>query len=266
MTTEGETTPGEPAFSLPEAFLRRQQVLAAELGVTAGFTSHPTTVGDATEANWVAMLRSVLPNRYGVGGLQAVDSRGDISEQIDVAIYDQQYAPLFFRSAGGVLIVPVESIYAVFEIKPEINKTLATYSGGKIASVRRLYRTSAEIHHVGGTTPGPDPATKPILGGILAARWGWTDRDSPAASAAIAGLEGDSRIDIGIALDSLAFDHTDGELSFSKPGTQLIYFALHLFRRLQPLATALAPDLEEYEKSVLPPANVRGSAETEPAG
>src|SRR4051812_2320079 len=93
-------------FNLAKAFLARQQALAATLGVTASFTSHGTTIGDASEANWVQMLRSVLPTRYGISPIFAVDHQGRISEQIDIAIYDQQYAPLFFTSPAGVRIVP----------------------------------------------------------------------------------------------------------------------------------------------------------------
>jgi hypothetical protein len=244
-------------FNLSKAFLRRQEVLAAELGVTASFTEHPTTIGDASEANWVDMLRSVLPNRYGVGPIFAVDHLGHISQQVDIAVYDQQYAPLFFTSKTGVRIVPAESIYAVFEVKPEINKSLTDYSGGKIASVRRLARTSGDIHHINGVTAGPHPDTKPILGGILAARWGWATRDSDAAPRAIRNLADFDRVDLGLALDTVAFDHRpDGDIRYSPVGTQLIFFALHLFRRLQPLATALAPDLDEYERFLVTPGEV----------
>lgn len=262
--SETSTSDDPRPFNLSKAFLHRQEVLAAQLGVTASFTGHTTTIGDASEANWVEMLRSVLPNRYGVGPIFAIDHLGHISEQIDIAIYDQQYAPLFFTSKAGVRIIPAESVYAVFEVKPEINKSLADYSSGKIVSVRRLARTSAEIHHLGGVTAGRDPDTKPILGGILAARWGWTSRESDAAPAAIRSLTDIHRIDLGLALDTVAFDHTpDGSILYSPPGTQLIFFALHLFRRLQPLATALAPDLDDYERSVVSPDEVPAGNDAE---
>ena len=252
MTDSSDDAP--KPFNLPKAFLHRQDVLAAELGVTGAFTAHMTTIGDASEARWGSMLRSVLPNRYGVSPVFVIDHVGHISDQIDLAVYDQQYAPLFFTSPAGVRIIPAESVYAVFEVKQEINKSLADYSGDKIASVRRLARAPADIYSIAGRTPAPDPSSKPILGGILAAHWDWSDRDSPAARAAITGLVGAQHVDLGLALDTLAFDHAlDGTLEYSPPGTQLIYFAIHLFRRLQPLATAFSPDLDVYERSLLAP-------------
>jgi len=48
------------AFDLRAAFQARQRALVENLKVTASFTPHSTTIGDASEADWVAMLRSWL--------------------------------------------------------------------------------------------------------------------------------------------------------------------------------------------------------------
>ena len=136
----------------------------------------------AHEADWVAMLRSWLPNRYRVGPIFAVDANGRQSQQIDVGIYDQHYAPSWFETPkGGVQFVPAESVYAVFEVKPEINKTYADYSGDKIASVRALHRTNGSFRHLGGVSQDQDLTTKPILGGTLTVRSGWVDMEGKAA-------------------------------------------------------------------------------------
>jgi len=207
------------------------------------------------------VLAEFLPGRYGVGPVFAVDSRGQQSQQIDVAVYDGQYAPLWFRSPGGTLFVPVESIYAAFEIKPEINKALAKYTGDKIASVRALHRTNAPIRHAGGWYPPQNLDDKPILGGLLAVRSGWTDITGKAAVQALTRLSGDHRIDLGIALDALSFNIPgDGAIAFSQPGTQLIYFAMRLFERLQDLGTALAIEVDRYEAHISPPDEATGPA------
>lgn len=238
-------------FDLAGAFLRKQEQLLASLNVTASFTSHPTTIGDASEADWTKMLREFLPARYGVGPVFAVDSRGRQSQQIDVAVYDRQYAFLFFEGPSGALFVPVESIYAVFEVKQEITKPLVEYSRKKIASVRALHRTSAGIKYAGGYYPPQDPAGKPILGGLLALRSGWTDMTGKAAVDTLQASDGDRGLDLGIALDSLAFDIAeDGSVAYSEPSTRLIYFVLRLFQRLQALGTALAVEVDSYEAHI----------------
>src|SRR4051794_4894404 len=85
--TAGEVT---RPFNLNKAFAAKQNALVAALGVTIEFTSHGTTIGDDSEANWIGMLREFLPNRYGIGAATVVDSKGRQSHQIDVAIYDRQ--------------------------------------------------------------------------------------------------------------------------------------------------------------------------------
>lgn len=240
------------AFDLRGAFLARQKALSTALGVAVEFTDHGTTIGNASEANWHTMLRDFLPARYGVGPVTVVDSAGSKSQQIDLAIWDSQYSPNWFTSPGGDRFVPAESVYAVFEVKPKIDKTYVEYAGVKIQSVRDLKRVPAQIHHLGGRTSAPDPASKPILGGILALRSGWTSGLAGAAGRkAVLSQTGSQRLDVGIALDDLSFDHhVDDSLHFSPEGTQLIFFAIRLFQRLQPIATAFSPEMLAYEQAL----------------
>ena len=68
MTEPPESVPdGDAAealtneFDLRRAFIAKQNALIAALNVTVGFTPHGTTIGDASEANWVAMLSPDAP-------------------------------------------------------------------------------------------------------------------------------------------------------------------------------------------------------------
>lgn len=73
---------------------------------------------------------------------------------------------------SGQLIIPAESVYAVFEAKQAINAYEVDYAQKKVVSVRRLYRTSLPIPHAGGLyPPKPLPA---ILGGLLAFESDWS--------------------------------------------------------------------------------------------
>jgi hypothetical protein len=251
--------PDPNQVDLGRAYLTRQRLLSTELELPLDFTSHPTTIGDASEANWRRMLTSFLPGRYEVGPVFALDAAGAQSQQIDLAIYDRQYSPLWLQ-VGASRIVPAESIYAVFEVKPEVNAGYLRYAAEKAASVRSLGRTSGRIVDIYGTQPGPRPETRPILGGILALRSGWSSGLSGTTGRRNLGLhQGLGHLDLGIALEDCAFDHIPSSanlelltpgLEFSRPGIQLIYFAMHLFRRLQAIGTALAVDLDIYEAAL----------------
>jgi hypothetical protein len=258
-------------IDLKKAFLDRQKLLSAELEIPLQFTSHPTAVGDATEANWARMLQSFLPGRYAVGPIFALDAEGNQSEQVDLAVYDRQYSPLWFQS-GANRFVPVESVYAVFEVKQNIDSRNLRYAAAKIASVRRLNRTSGKIVDIYGTQEGPDLATRPILGGLLALRTDWVDGLRGAtARENLESLDDTEWIDLGLSLGDAAFDRVPADsnaemltpgLSFSEPGTQLIFFVMRLFRRLQAIGSALAVDLSIYER-VLADTDVQDYAEAD---
>ena len=101
-----------------------------------------------------------------------------MSQQIDVAIYDTHYSPQWFGAAGGTRFVPVESVYAVFEVKPEFSTTYLEYARAKVASVRALERTSQSVVHKGGVYKPEEIGVKPIIGGILTTRKGWRSRST----------------------------------------------------------------------------------------
>lgn len=244
---------------MKRAFMQRQKLLSSELEIPLEFTSHPTAIGDASEANWTRMLKSFLPARYEVGPIFALDAQGQRSEQIDLAIYDRQYSPLWFESAGN-RFVPIESVYAALEVKQEVNARNLRYAAGKIKSVRSLHRTSGPIVDIYGTQAGPAVEDRPILGGIVALRTGWAGGlNSDSGRQNVLEHSGLSHLDLGLALVDVSFDHVAAQsphtllqpgLTLSEPGTQLIYFVMRLFRRLQLIGTALAVDLESYERTL----------------
>jgi len=230
-------------FDLAKAYTAKQDHMLTGLGLMPQFTDHPGTKGDATEERWISVLREFLPQRYGVGPIFAIDSLGHQSGQIDIGIFDRQYSPLFFEQ-GDVRFVPVESVYAVCEVKPRMNKDDLDYARDKVAGVRQLHRTSAEIRHAGGTYPPQDPETKPILGVFLSTNLDWGDIRGAAAVGSITEAQ-PTALDLGIAVRGGAFDRTDG-LAYAPAGQELIWFATRLYRALSRLGTALAIDLDAY--------------------
>ena len=90
---------------------------------------------------WLDLLQSYLPQRYQAATAHVVDCEGKLSDQIDVVVFDRQYSPFIFKYEGQT-IVPAESVYAAFEAKQTVNAALVQYAQDKVASVRRLRRTS----------------------------------------------------------------------------------------------------------------------------
>lgn len=234
-------------FDLGAAFAAKQQHMLAGLGLISQFSTHPGTKGTSAEERWRAVLESFLPRRYGIDPAFIIDSKGGRSEQIDLAIYDRQYSPLIFEE-GATRFIPAESVYAVCEVKQVMNKQNLEYARRKIASARVLHRTSAPVRHVGGTYPPQNPAEKPILGVFLSTKISWTNMATLAAQSAISATSPE-RIDLGIAVNAGAFDHT-AEPHVAANGKELIWFMGRLFQALGRLGTALAVDFDAYYAAV----------------
>src|SRR5215471_14333597 len=77
---------------------------------------HPTASGSVIERYWTAVLNSYLPARYRASNAFIIDSDGNRSRQIDLAVYDRFNSPILFQDAAGPHI-PAEAVCAVFEIK-----------------------------------------------------------------------------------------------------------------------------------------------------
>jgi hypothetical protein len=247
-----EARPGE--FDLAEAFRARQQQLESDLGFGRTVVKHPGTLGDATELDWLGMLRDFLPKRYGVTRAFVVDVDGRLSEQLDIVIHDRHYSPLLFE-VGGAHFIPAESVYAVFEIKQAINRGHIAYAGDKIASVRRLEPTSVGFPSALGPVERVVPPR--ILGGLLTLNSGWTPMFGQPLRDALANRTEDQQVDLALALRGGAFEvpapDQPSELTVcDDPSLALIFFALRLLKRLQAMATVGAMDLDAYTRAVWP--------------
>jgi len=221
--------------------------MRADLQEVRTVHAHPTAKGDGTELHWLEMLQRRLPARYRAERAFVIDADGSRSQQIDIVIHDRQFCPMLLDTAGGIHI-PAESVYAVLEVKQDLSKQQLEYAGDKIASVRRLHRTSAEFLHATGrsrTTP------KPILGGIVTFESGWSPPLGDAFEATLRASPVESRVDFGCALcdggfEAVYSDSGEPQLTRSSADTSLIFFFLRLLHRLQRIATVPAIDYVEY--------------------
>jgi hypothetical protein len=207
--------------------------------------AHPGTKGSASENVWLEMLQTYLPQRYQAASAHVVDSKGKFSDQIDVVIFDRQYSPFIFKFQGQV-IVPAESVYAVFEAKQVINAGQVSYAQDKIESVRKLTRTSLPIPHAGGTFP-PKPLPY-ILAGLLTFDSDWSPAMGEPLLEAL-GQESERRLDLGCvaAHGVFACDET-GSYALNLKGKPATAFLLELIARLQNSGTVPMIDIRAYAK------------------
>lgn len=253
-----------------------QSQMISEMKTNREFIEHSTTKGDAFEDIWIDYLKTYLPSRYCVDKAIVIDSKGNKSMQIDLVIYDQTYTPFVFIQKNTKYI-PAEGVYAVFEVKPDLNKKYILYAGDKIESVRKLFRTSASIIDR-GQKRDPISLTK-ILGGVLSFESKIKTDDT--IKKHLKSLKGLKSLDIGCAVNYKSFyvdyikddsilkskadsaeiynkqfldfykDRTFDTIEFSYKYNSLVTFFLQLSRYLQQsIGTVAAIDLSEYAKAI----------------
>lgn len=262
-------------IDLRELFHGLQKQMQDSLNVDRNFIGHSGSKGDATEQRWIDFLRTYLPDRYKVDKAIVIDSQGNVSEQMDIVIYDAIYTPFIFKQDGFVYI-PAESVYAVFEVKQDV-KGHIKYAAQKVESVRKLKRTSIEMVASGRRTPARH-LTK-IIGGILTTTNSYVGHD--AVRKQLRELKGLQTLDLGCFCDSGSF-HVDyeekipesvdptsdikenrkyieqlyasrevkGNITFSDKDVSLFTFFLQLVSYLKSIGTVPAIDVNAYLKSI----------------
>jgi hypothetical protein len=196
--------PDSGRIDLPEIFHRVQSEMLAQLKV-GGLFEHASTMGAATEKEWLNLFHRYLPQRYRATPAFVIDSAGNRSRQIDIAIYDNLYSPMLFPHDAGQHI-PAESIYAVFEVKPTISKQWVRDAAEKAASVRQLRRTTVPVI-AGGKSRQAIPL-QPILAGLLATSSVWTESTFPEnVREAVLSIDPAARLDLGCSLEHGSFEY-----------------------------------------------------------
>lgn len=227
-------------MSIKTLFKTKQAVLESKLSI---LLDHPVTKGDHCEGAWIDFFRSFLPNKYAVDKGFVFDAVGNVSEQIDIIIYDALYAPLIFGTDAGEKFITAESVYAIFDSKPKIDKATLNYTNEKIESVKRLKRSSRQVVNAGKVMDAR--SLTPIIGGILA-----IESITPERIEEYAKLF--TNVDIGCAINKTAFvvKRHDGSCGFkfqssAKEEAVLSFFYI-ILDSLYKLGTVAGLDIRDY--------------------
>lgn len=255
-------------MSLKEMFASLQKEMEAALDVNRKVIFHQASKGDATEDRWIEFFRKYLPKRYNVDKAMVIDHEGNVSQQIDIVLYDAFYTP-FIINHDGFKYIPAEGVYAVFEVKQKIDGYIE-YAGKKVESVRKLKRTSIPMINSGRVCPARP--LSPILGGILTSTSSYKNHET--IEGQLKNLSGMQSLDFGCCADKYSFfvDYDksfkikEGEkydvdeiyksrsfhlVNFNKNRENVIFtFFLQLVQYLKMIGTVPAIDINAYLNSI----------------
>lgn len=269
--------------NIKDLFSSLQQQMVCQLNMNRQYIHHPGSKGDSLENAWIEWLRNYLPARYSVDKAIIIDHEGNTSHQIDIVIYDNWFTPFIFKQ-NGFHYIPAEGVYAVFEVKPDIQgssdgKSHIEYAGEKIESVRRLKRTTTSMINSGNQVKARSLTR--IIGGILTNTNSFTHEDNKTIKEHLKKLNGLKTIDLGCIADYGSFfveyegaernidrnkeysnedffriykdfykERTLKTITFSDKESSIISFFLQLSRNLQQvIGTVPAIDFQKYADS-----------------
>ncbi|QDR78902.1 hypothetical protein SPTER_01520 [Sporomusa termitida] len=92
--------------------LNRKMVNELKLSsIQGGLTGH------CREEMWLKFFRDIIPQKFSLSqGVIIIDSYGNASREVDIAVYDEQYTPYVFRY-NTLKFIPIEAVAVVIECK-----------------------------------------------------------------------------------------------------------------------------------------------------
>lgn len=88
-------------------------------------SKHDGITGNYREEMWMKFFRSIIPQKFSMAqGVMIIDSKGNVSREVDIAVFDEQYTPYVFQY-NTLKFIPIEAVAIVIEckstdLKPEI--------------------------------------------------------------------------------------------------------------------------------------------------
>ena len=78
---------------------------------------HGSTIGHYREQIWGKMFRNIVPKKFMIEqSMFIIDSYGQVSKEVDLAVFDETYTPYIF-SYDNLKFLPIEAVAAVIECK-----------------------------------------------------------------------------------------------------------------------------------------------------
>lgn len=125
---------------------------------------HGSTIGRYREQIWGKMFEAIVPKKFVIEqSVFIIDSAGNVSNEVDLAIFDEMYTPYVFRY-GQIKFIPIEAVAAVVECKStSMDKDLLKKWVERIKSLetsaKSVVRTAAGV--MCGSVP-TQTATRPL--------------------------------------------------------------------------------------------------------
>lgn len=80
-------------------------------------SEHGGLTGNYREEKWMKFFRGIIPMKFAMAqGVLIIDSEGNVSREVDIAVFDETYSPYLFQY-NSLKVIPIEAVAIVIECK-----------------------------------------------------------------------------------------------------------------------------------------------------
>ncbi|WP_129600804.1 DUF6602 domain-containing protein [Anaerophilus nitritogenes] len=99
---------------IKDNYKNMERVICGELEMAS---KHPGITGHCREEYWIGFFRKIIPQKFTLEtGVMIIDSKGNVSNEVDIVVFDNQYTPYLFNY-GSLKFIPIEAVSIVIECK-----------------------------------------------------------------------------------------------------------------------------------------------------
>ncbi|MGW8956054.1 DUF6602 domain-containing protein [Paenibacillus sp. NPDC055715] len=166
-STESHVSPAETIQAITENYTDQGKAIVSQLKLK--IPSHNLTTGTTRELVWGELFRSMIPKKFCIDqGVFIIDSFGNISAEVDLAIFDEQYTPYIF-CFGNIKFIPIEAVAVAIQCKSKSTSNASDWAGTikplrtSLDSVYRIIGGLCDNGLEQSTPPKGQTSTRPIL-------------------------------------------------------------------------------------------------------
>jgi hypothetical protein len=130
---------------LGENYINMERSIVEQLKMMT--TKNPLTTGTYREEVWKSMFERMIPKKYCIDqSVFIIDSEGFISDEVDLAIFDEMYTPYIFKYKN-IKFIPVEAVAIVIQCKSVVrkNKKMDDNLIGWLDSINKLVTSNNSV-------------------------------------------------------------------------------------------------------------------------
>uniref|UniRef100_UPI002A7F1BA7 DUF6602 domain-containing protein n=1 Tax=Enterocloster asparagiformis TaxID=333367 RepID=UPI002A7F1BA7 len=137
-----EQTMNQAIEKLAENYNQLERSLVNQLRLQV--PNHQLTVGTYRERVWKSLFEMIIPKKYCIEqSVFIIDSYGNISREVDLAVYDEMYTPYIFNY-GEIKFIPIEAVAVVVQCKSGVNDTATTENAIEWVNTVKALKTSMD--------------------------------------------------------------------------------------------------------------------------